>query len=98
MMYMKLLKIFVYLIYKGIELFFLLPFCMCSKNIFNKVWDTYYTKPLPKNIFNLCVQWLLYVGGKVGLNYYKINILIFCIIWPAFTLLSVFLNIYLILR
>lgn len=50
------MKIF-YILYKGLELFFLLPLCMCSKSCFNKVWNKYYTRPLQKNIFNLCVQW-----------------------------------------
>lgn len=50
-------------------------------------------KPLPKDLFNLCVQWLLYVGNKTGLNYNQINILIFCIIWPIITILSIVINI-----
>ena len=82
-----------YLLYKGFELFLLLPFCMCSKSIFNRTWDKYYTEELPKNMFNLCVQWLLSVGEKVGLDYHRINILIFCIIWPLITLVSILLNI-----
>ena len=82
--------------YKGLELFFLLPLCMCSKSYFNRMWNAYYMKPLPKNMFNLCVQWLLYTGNKVGLDYYKINILIFCIIWPIITLISIALNVILI--
>lgn len=54
-------------------------------------------KPLPTNMFNLCVQWLLYTGNKVGLDYYKINVLIFCIIWPIITLISIALNVILII-
>ncbi len=86
-----------YLLYKGLELFFLLPLCMCSKTMFNKVWDTYYVRPLPKTMFNLCVQWLLYCGEKVNLTYTQINVLIFCIIWPIITLLSLTLNLILLL-
>ena len=40
----------IYLIIKGIYLFFLLPLCMCSKHIFDKAWNKYYTEFLPKNI------------------------------------------------
>lgn len=87
----------IYLLFKGIELLFLLPLCMCSKLVFNTVWGIYYKKPIRKNIFNLCVQWLLYIGDKVGLNYYQINVLIFCIIWPVITIFSIILNILLIL-
>ena len=93
----KFLKTVIYLIIKGLELLFLLPLCMCSKRIFNKIWGKYYKKPLSKNIFNLCVQWLLYMVDKVNLNYYEINILIFCIIWPFITIISIVLNIVLIL-
>lgn len=89
-------KIF-YILYKGLELFFILPLCVCSKQIFNKVWNKYYMKSLNKNIFNLCVQWLLYVGNKVGLSYTQINVLIFCIIWPVITIISIILNIILII-
>lgn len=87
----------IYLIIKGIELFFLLPLCMCSKSIFNKMWHKYYMQPLSKSLFNLCVQWLLYTGNKLNMSYEKINILIFCIIWPIITIFSIILNIILLI-
>ena len=49
------------------------------------------------NIFNLCVQWLLYNGQRLNLSYERINILIFCIIWPMITITSIALNIVLII-
>lgn len=87
----------IYLISKGIYLFFLLPLCMCSKHIFDKAWNKYYVQSLPKNIFNLCVQWLLHTGNKLNMTYEKINILIFCIIWPIITIFSIILNIILLI-
>ena len=87
----------IYLIIKGIELFFLLPLCMCSKSIFDKIWYKYYTRPLPKNIFNLCVQWLLYRSNKLNISYEEINVLIFCIIWPLITIFSIILNVILLI-
>ena len=91
------MKKILYILYKGLELFFLLPLCMYSKYFFDRVWNAYYTKPLPKNMFNLCVQWLLYVGNKIELDYYTINVLIFCIIWPTITIVSIVLNVILII-
>ena len=87
----------IYLIIKGIYLFFLLPLCMCSKHIFDKAWNKYYTELLPKNIFNLCVPWLLYTGNKLNMTYEEINVLIFCIIWPIITIFSIILNIILLI-
>lgn len=52
---MKLINKFLYILLKGIQLFFLIPLCMVSKRAFNKTWDTYFVEPLPKNLFNLCV-------------------------------------------
>jgi len=46
-------------------------------------------------MFNLCVQWLLYHGNKLNMSYEQINVLIFCIIWPIITLVSISLNIIL---
>lgn len=94
---MKIMKKILYLLYKGFELLFLLPLCMCSKYVFNKIWNYYYTTPLPKNMFNLCVQWLLYCGNKIGMSYTNINVLIFCIIWPIITIISILLNIVLLI-
>jgi hypothetical protein len=86
-----------YLLYKGFELLLLLPACMLSKRVFNKVWERFYVRPLPKNMFNICVQWLLYCGKKTDMSYAQINVLIFCIIWPIITILSILLNIILLI-
>ena len=87
-----------FLILDGLKLFFILPVCMLSTKAFNYFWKRYYTRPLDKNIFNLCVQWLLYKGKKYDLSYEHINVLIFCIIWPVLTILSLGLNIILLLE
>ena len=87
-------KIF-YLLINGVYLFFILAISFFSSKVFNYYWNKYYNRPLEKNIFNLCVQWLLYIGDKVGLDYYEINVLIFCIIWPIITIISIIFNIIL---
>lgn len=92
------LKSSAYIAGKSMELFFLLPLAMCSQAVFDKAWTRYYSHPLEKNIFNLCVQWLLYVGNKVNLSYTQINVLIFCIIWPIITITSIALNIILLIN
>ena len=89
-------KIF-YLLANGVYLFFILILAFLSNRAFNYYWNKYYTQPLPKNMFILCVQWLLYVGNKVELDYYTINVLIFCIIWPTITIVSIVLNVILII-
>ena len=83
------------LIVKGIQLFPLLMGSLLSKKIFTYAWNKYYMIDLPKSSFNLCVQWLLYVGNKLNLSYWQVNVLIFCIIWPTVTLISIILNIVL---
>lgn len=88
----------VYVVYMSLELFFLLPLAMCSRLIFDKAWSRYYQTPLEKSIFNLCVQWLLYVGNRVGLSYTQINVLIFCILWPIITISSIVLNVVLLAK
>jgi hypothetical protein len=37
-------------------------------------------------IFDLCVVFLLWLGRVTGTTYKQINVLIFCILWPLFTL------------
>lgn len=83
------------LLLKGLQLFFILPLCFCSKKAFRHYWEKYYMQPLPQSIFNLCVQWLLYNGNKMNLSYEEINIVIFCVIWPLITIISISLNIVL---
>lgn len=83
---------YITLFIKGIKLFFILPFALSSKRVFDVCWNKYYVRPFDKNIFNLCVQWLLYQGQQLGFSYEDINVKIFCIIWPIITLTSLFLN------
>ena len=37
-------------------------------------------------IFRLCVSFLVWLAGKIGMSYEAVNVWIFCIIWPALTL------------
>lgn len=87
-----------YLFERSVELFFLLPLAACSRKVFDWAWRRYYMQRLDKTIFNLCVQWLLYVGDKVNLSYTQINVLIFCLIWPMITISSIILNFILLLK
>lgn len=83
------------LVVNSIQLFFLLILSVFSKKFFDYAWKKYYTTNLPKSVFNLCVQWLLYTGRQLNLSYEKINVLIFCVIWPVITISSIVLNIVL---
>ena len=85
------------LLSKGAQLFFILPLCACSQKAFQHYWKKYYMQSLEPNIFNLCVQWLLCNGQKLSLSYERINVLIFCVVWPTITIASVVLNIVLII-
>ncbi len=38
-------------------------------------------------IFDYCVSLLIEIGKLTHLTYKEVNVLIFCIIWPLFTLL-----------
>lgn len=83
------------IIWEGLKLFFILPLAMVSKRFFDTCWDKYYVRPLPRNVFCLCVQWLLYNGNRLGISYEDINVKIFCIIWPVITIVSIIVNIIL---
>jgi len=37
-------------------------------------------------IFDKCVDILIFLGSITGLTYKEINVLIFCIIWPLLTI------------
>ena len=37
-------------------------------------------------LFDLCVQFLLWLADLLGVSYNAINIWIFCVLWPLFTL------------
>ena len=40
---------------------------------------------MSENVFNLCVMLLLDMAEFTGMTYKQINVLIFCMIWPALT-------------
>ena len=42
-------------------------------------------------IFRACVNFLLWLGNLTGLGYMGINVLIFCVIWPIFTVWLIWL-------
>ena len=88
-------KIIPLLLFRGTQLFFIHPLCACSQKAFQRYWNKYYMRPLAPNTFNLCVQWLLYNGQRLNLSYERINVLVFCVVWPAITMASIVLNIVL---
>ncbi len=86
------MKTLAILFWEGLKLFFILPFALTSKKVFEACWTKYYVQPMPKTVFNLCVQWLLFNGRRLRLSYEDINVKIFCIVWPVVTILSLLLN------
>jgi len=48
-------------------------------------------------VFDACVNFLLWLGPLVGMTYVEINVWIFCIIWPIFTIVLMVI-IYVLLR
>lgn len=83
------------LVKDGVCLFFILLFSVFSNKVFNYYWNKYKTIQTERSYFNLCMNWLLYKGKKYNITYEQINVLIFCIIWPIITGLSILLNIFL---
>ncbi|MCA9394208.1 MAG: hypothetical protein KC900_08400 [Candidatus Omnitrophica bacterium] len=47
---------------------------------------------MSENIFNLCVMMLLDMAELTGMTYKEINVLIFCIAWPAVTVMLCWSN------
>lgn len=45
--------------------------------------------PWIDSVFNGCVDLLVWGAGCLGMSYKEINVWIFCVIWPAFTLLLI---------
>jgi hypothetical protein len=45
-------------------------------------------------VFDWCVQFLVWLGGLLGMSYESINVWIFCILWPVltFTLVGIVLH------
>lgn len=40
-------------------------------------------------LFDLCVELLLWLAGMLGLTYEAINIWIFCVIWPLLSVVAI---------
>ncbi|PJZ54579.1 hypothetical protein [Leptospira adleri] len=40
-------------------------------------------------IFNWCVDFLIFGAKVLGITYNEINVYIFCVIWPLFTLILI---------
>lgn len=45
-------------------------------------------------IYVYCTDFVINLGNLFNLSYYEINAIIFCVIWPLFTLTLILLNIY----
>ena len=41
------------------------------------------------SVFNYCVTFLEWLASLTGLTYQAVNVLIFCVVWPVFTLMLV---------
>ncbi len=42
-----------------------------------------------ERIFQLCVDLLVWLARLLGMSYEEVNVWIFCVIWPLFTLLLI---------
>ncbi len=45
-------------------------------------------------IYAYCTDFVINLANILNLTYYEINAIIFCIIWPLFTIVMILLNIY----
>ena len=45
-------------------------------------------------IYAYCTDFVINLANIFNLSYYEINAIIFCIIWPLFTVFLILLNIY----
>lgn len=41
-------------------------------------------------IFNLCMDSLIWASNLIGITYEEINVIIFCMLWPAFTIFLIY--------
>lgn len=87
-----------YVVAQSVALLFILPVSMCSRRALHYFFRLYGPSGLPETSFNLCVEWLEYVGRQVNLTYEEINLVIFCLVWPLITIASIALNIILLCR
>lgn len=39
--------------------------------------------------FDLCVRFLMWLAGVLGISYNEINVWIFCVLWPVLTLVLI---------
>ncbi len=55
---------------------------------------------MTNRIFQLCVDLLVWLAHLLGMTYEEVNVWIFCVIWPLFTLLLIAVVVwqYLIIR
>ncbi len=40
-------------------------------------------------VFDLCVVFLIWLGNVTGTTYKEINVIVFCVLWPIFTLILI---------
>jgi hypothetical protein len=45
-------------------------------------------------VFDWCVDLLLALAAALGISYNAVNVIIFCVVWPAFTLFLIGLVLY----
>lgn len=106
-MSMKQLSIGIKILIGGLALFLVLPFCMVSGNIRDRVYRhmrllvptlmPFKTRKF-EVVFDICVLWLLWVGELINKSYNEVNIWIFCVLWPMVTITSIVMNIVLLIR
>ncbi|HMV43122.1 MAG TPA: hypothetical protein PK079_07420 [Leptospiraceae bacterium] len=51
-------------------------------------------KKLTDIVFDWCVEFLIYWAKILGISYNEINVYLFCIIWPIFTILLIAIILY----
>ncbi len=44
---------------------------------------------MTNRIFNLCVDLLVWLARLLGMSYESVNVWVFCVIWPIFTLMLI---------
>ncbi len=85
------------LIFKTLVLVFLLALV----GLFWQFSDVLLLSVQPKNwhtAFDICVRWMEQNCHYLGMDYKEFNIFLFVILHPIVTLLSIFLNVYLVFR
>jgi hypothetical protein len=57
-----------------------------------------YLEYIAGHIYAYCTDFIINLSNLLHLSYYEVNALIFCMIWPIFTLSLIVLNLYQFLR